>query len=149
MAAASCHPQTLAPRNPIMTDPGSFGLIRTEHDTDINIAHALATTTTTSSLIPMILNEQVALPPQGGAGTNLDFGLDSHYVLVLVLEDGRPSISITAVGSRARVRVASMASRSARGALSTPLWLMNPSNPMVTCLPTARLTTLFGRAMAV
>ena len=73
-----------------MTDPGSFRLIHTEHDTNINIAHALSTTTTTSSLIPMILNEQVALPPQGGAGTILDFGLDSHYVLILALEDGRP-----------------------------------------------------------
>ena len=46
-----------------MTDPGTFGLIGTEHDVDIDIAHAL-TTTITTRLITVILNELVALPHQ-------------------------------------------------------------------------------------
>ena len=57
----------------------------TKHN--IVVAHALTTTATTACLITVILRKLVALPLPGGAGTNLDFGLDGHHAFVL--EDGR------------------------------------------------------------
>ena len=64
-----------------MTDLGAFAPIGTENHL------AVAAT----CLITVVLRELVGLPLLGGAGTNLDFGLDSHHV-VLVLEDGKKSV---------------------------------------------------------
>src|SRR5258706_43300 len=71
-----------------MTNPGAFALISTEHD--LFFAHALTTTATVAaaSLIAIIPHELVALPLPVGAGTSLDFSLDSHHV-ALVFENGR------------------------------------------------------------
>src|SRR5260370_42241628 len=69
-----------------MSDAGAFTLISTEND--FVFAHIPTTTTTATSLIAIIPHELVALPLPVGAGTSLDFSLDSHHV-ALVFENGR------------------------------------------------------------
>ena len=76
-----------------MADPGAFATIGTEND----LAAA-------ACLITVILRKLVALPLPSGPGTDLDFGLDGHHI-VLVLEDERgarfPPLSLLAL-DRAR-----------------------------------------------
>src|SRR5258706_15821418 len=71
----SIIPKPPVPGNPAMADPGTFATISTEND--------LAAT---SRLITVILRKLVTLPLPSGPGTNPDFGLNSHHI-ILVLED--------------------------------------------------------------
>ena len=116
-----------------MTDSGALAPIGTENDLSA-----------AACLITVFLRELVAPPLPGRAGTNQDFDLDGHHV-VLVLEDERgarfPSLALVAVeaGSRAEYGFSS-----GLEVLNPPLWLTMLSNPIVTCVPTARLMSLFG-----
>ena len=113
-----------------MTNTGGFGLIGTEHD--IVVAHALTTTTGRLSHHGNPTRVGRASLP-GGAGTNLDFGVDGHYVLILetggALVERSISATVTAgAGSGARVR-AWLLER--LGVLKPPPWLMALSDRVV------------------
>ena len=115
---------------------------------NIVIARALTTTAAAPCLITVIPRELVALPLPGGAGTNLGTGLDGAHVFVLRMGGAVAGRLISTMSLLALDpgRECECAFSSGLEVLNPPLWLMTSSNPLVTCFPTIRLISLFGRA---
>ena len=86
----------------------------------------------------VVLRELPPLPLPVGACTNLDFNFDAvHRVVFEDWWDAHRAFDPRRHWGGVRVRIGLF--------LSTPLWLILPSNPIVACFPIARLVPLLGR----